>query len=287
MQKVLIVDDEADIRKTLRVLLKKISCEEEEAENGKVALEKIVKEPPDLIPLDIQMPILDGFETCRRLREELGDTDTYVIALTAKSDVHHRVKGLNLGFSVYLSKPFNNSELLVYVRKELEQTLKLRQASIDGLTGLPNREDFKHVFVREIARSQRHNTPLSLVILDLDHFKSINDESGHSAGNEVLVIFADLVQATVRKGDLFLRWGGDEFGFILPNTTSNGAKIMLDSICNAVRRHDFLGLGSGVITASIGITELRTGNNQSNFFKRADNALYKSKNNGRDCASVL
>lgn len=286
-KKILMVDDNPGIRQTLRVMLKQVDCILEEAENGKVALEKIAREQFDLILLDIQMPEMDGFETCRCLREELNDTTTYVIALTAKGDMNDRIKGLNLGFNLYLTKPFESSELLLYVRKGLEHTKKLRRSFIDPLTDLLNREAFNHVFEREIARSQRYNIPLSLVILDLDNFKPVNDDKGHAAGDAILVGLGELVQPKVRKSDLFSRWGGDEFGFILPNTASGDAKTMMDGICVAIREHDFPEVGAGVMTASIGVTELRTGDSQASFFKRADKALYQAKNAGRNCVAVL
>lgn len=277
---ILVVEDEQGARQVLRLILESKGYRVLEAENGQIALEIFEANCPDLVIMDVQMPIVTGFEACRRIRTELDDTSTYVIALTARKEIEEKVTGLDLGVDAYFTKPYNPEELLAQIRVGLKTTETRRNSLIDSLTDLPNRAAFYANLNREIARSKRYSNRLSLAFIDLDKFKPINDKEGHQVGDLVLRELAQCVGKRIRESDFFARIGGDEFVIYLPSTTADGAKAMIKPICTAIKNHPFSKIGQGRISISVGISELRGDDEMEKFLKRADDAVYQAKKKG-------
>ena len=153
-------------------------------------------------------------------------------------------------------------------------------ASIDPLTSIPNRRKFNEVLSYELQRDSRYQKGLSLILCDLDHFKRINDKHGHNIGDEVLKEFTQLVSDNIRKTDVFARWGGEEFALLLPETDINTAFEMADQLRLVIEKHQQLNVGG--YTASFGVTQFIKGDNEIKIISRADKALYKAKENGRN-----
>jgi diguanylate cyclase (GGDEF)-like protein len=160
-----------------------------------------------------------------------------------------------------------------------------RQATIDGLTGVYNRAKFNSMLLTEISRVRRYSEPLSLIMFDMDRFKSINDTFGHQEGDVVLKGVAELVSASVREQDLFARWGGEEFMTLALESELEGTKMLAEKLRKAIEEADF-GL-VGTVTCSFGVTEFKKDDSAESFVKRADDALYKAKDGGRNRVEVL
>ncbi len=159
----------------------------------------------------------------------------------------------------------------------------VKKASYDELTGLYNRYEFQQRVTEEFRRAQRYENPLSLLVLDLDHFKRINDTYGHHQGDEVLKQLSEVIRQNVRDVDIPARWGGEEFVIITPETDWQEAKLLAERIRHAVAHHDF---GVGELTISIGVSGLRSVDTPEDIFKRADAAMYLAKRRGRNCVEV-
>ncbi len=151
----------------------------------------------------------------------------------------------------------------------------------DQLTGLNNRRYFDERFEVELGIAHRYKKHLSLVLIDIDHFKSINDSCGHLVGDQILKEFSRLLRANIRATDLLARWGGEEFILLLPETTAENARVLAEKICAAVSEHSFLGMDQ--VTASFGVTEMNhTKDSTVEAIRRADDALYQAKEEGRN-----
>jgi len=233
--KILTVDDDPEVLSTISFLLKKEGYEVREARDGKEAIKEIHLFKPDLIVLDIMLPILDGYEVLRELRKEYTE-ESYVpvIMLSTREKVEEKVKSLERGADDYLPKPFEPIELLARIQaslriKEREEHLK-KLALIDPLTGLYNRRYLDTRLKEEINSAERYNYPLSLLMLDVDNFKKANDTWGHHFGDEVLKKVAQVLRISTRETDLQFRFGGDEFVILLPHADGNGSKLIKERI---------------------------------------------------------
>jgi diguanylate cyclase (GGDEF)-like protein len=254
---------------------------------------------PDLILLDVVMPGMDGYTVCRALKEDDSTRSIPVIFVTAVEGSEAEARGLDLGAVDYITKPFSAPVVRARVRTHVvlkQQTDLLEHlAFIDGLTGIANRRQFDQQLTREWARMLRENAPLSLLMIDVDHFKSYNDRYGHGAGDECLRrIGRTLADVPKRAGDLVARFGGDEFAVILPNTDAKGALVMARAILAAVNTLKLAPIGSPAadqVTLSLGAatgTPRAIGDIQA-FIQAADLALYRAKTSGRNqiCSEVL
>jgi diguanylate cyclase (GGDEF)-like protein len=164
-------------------------------------------------------------------------------------------------------------------RKRLEQELR-QLATTDSLTGAFNRRYFLDIVGMEISRAQRYNRPLTLVMFDIDHFKRINDTSGHERGDEVLTGMAALVRQRLRHSDVFVRWGGEEFVILAVETSLRQALALAETLLAALRHWSFADIGP--VTASFGVTEYRADDTLDRWLKRADDLMYRAKHKGRD-----
>jgi PleD family two-component response regulator len=207
--KILVVDDEDHIRRILKFQLEKHGYEVVLAENGEVALELVRREGPDLILLDLMMPRIDGFETCRRIRQNFQTSQIPVIILTAKSELPDKIKGLQDGANDYLIKPYSNEELLLRVRNVLEWSLRQKEAN--PLTGLPGNRAIE----KELQARIESKAPFAFLYLDIDNFKPYNDHYGYQKGDDAILFLGDIITEAVNSlggGDDFVgHIGGDDF----------------------------------------------------------------------------
>ena len=256
---------------------------------------------PRLALLDWMMPGLDGVEICRRLRAAPREPYIYVVLLTARTEAGDLVEGMDAGADDYLTKPLRPHELRVRLRAgrriiELqEQLLEARealrvQATHDGLTGLLNRSTVLEVLQNEIARSSREPQPVSVLMMDLDRFKQVNDTRGHLAGDAVLREAAHRMKVCIRRYDSAGRYGGEEFLFVLPGCDLNGAWTEAERIRECIAATPFPIFGDSVaVTCSIGVAS-RDWNSPletSTLLRDADRALYIAKNRGRNQTAAL
>jgi len=295
---ILAVDDNINNIFTLRCLLedefKDIILEE--AINYQEALQKVIMTPPNLILLDVQMPEVDGFELANMLKSDSQTKNIPIIFLTAffKEDEFVQ-RGYDLGAVDYLTKPIEEKRLYNKIHfhikmykqeqqlKEYNLTLK-KQSTTDQLTQLYNRKYFDETIDKEIQRSTRYKTALSMIIADIDFFKKVNDTYGHIAGDHILANFATIIKDSIRSTDMAFRYGGEEFVVLLPNTTAQDAKQVTKKLRTAVNNHEFENPKS--ITCSYGISQYEPEESKEAFFKKADDALYFVKNNGRNNIAI-
>ena len=229
---ILIVDDTVSNLDILSELLKDYDVIE--STNGHEALEIVNDEDVDLILLDIMMPDIDGHEVCQALKNNPKTEDIPIIFITAKTDEESIEKAYNVGGSDYITKPFKTKELLARVKRELkiqklQNELKLL-ASTDPMTQLYNRRHFTQLSNQTIDLAQRNNQNISLIILDIDKFKNINDTYGHQIGDEVIMSLSNILKQNSRKGDIVCRYGGEEFVIMLPNSNLDSAYRVAEDI---------------------------------------------------------
>jgi PleD family two-component response regulator len=225
--RILVVDDEPHIVQILRFTLEKAGYQVFTAENGKVALEKIKELQPNLVILDIMMPIMDGYEVCRKMREDFHMNQIPVIMLSAKGDLPERVKGLEGGANDYLIKPYSNDELLLRVKNVLEWNMKQKEAN--PLTGLPGNTAIE----RELKIRINKKTPYAFLYIDIDNFKGFNDYYGYQKGDEIISFLAGILTKAVEKlgtkEDFVGHIGGDDFVLISdPSRAEFVAKYIID-----------------------------------------------------------
>lgn len=294
--KVLIVEDDPVSRRLLEVFLGKWGYEVKSTHNGIEAWESLHKpDAPSLVISDWMMPGMDGLELCRKIRDMERPEYTYFIIITAKEKVEDVIEGLEAGADDYLVKPFDQEELKYRIKIgeriiELEHRI-LQLATIDSLTGVLNRRAFMERIEVEVHRSNRENLDLSLILVDIDHFKSINDKYGHQVGDRVLQRFAEQLSKPSREYDFVGRYGGEEFVICLPGSNKNQALSVAQRMRKMVEDMKVMlpyGLQSIQITASFGVASFRLGFDDTVdlLTARADEAMYRAKVEGRNRVCV-
>ena len=289
-QKVLVVDDCDMIQALLEEHLSEEPVELLFVGDGPAAVSAALAEQPDLILLDVEMPGTNGFETCRRLKADPSTADIPVVFLTGASTTEERIKGLDLGAVDYITKPFDVAELRARVRAALRtrhlHQLLAKRAMIDGLTGLWNRAYFEISLNKEVSASRRTGTPLSCIMVDVDHFKSINDRYGHPFGDQTLRVVADVISTGRRPNDTVCRYGGEEFAILAAGTDTQGAATLAERVRAAVAACRLIAHGEHVpVTCSFGIAELSTATAPM-LVQCADEALYRAKRAGRNRVEI-
>ncbi len=285
---VLLAEDDPDARALVADLLSE-SYAVATAGDGEEALRLARSQPPDVILMDLFMPRLDGFAALEDLRRDPRTADVPVILLSAQGDDLTKVRGLDLGAADYLVKPFSGRELLARVAKALQQKHQREQfqamAQTDGLTGLPNFRAFRARLEDELRRAARYQTPLALVMLDLDELKRLNDVHGHVAGNQAIAALANVIRQELRSTDFAARYGGDEFVVILPHTEASQARRFAERLRAEVSKTGaHLGLP---IHVSLGVSQLDPRQLDSEaILEAADAALYAAKRAGRDRVAI-
>ena len=295
--KLLVAEDNPVFQSMLRNMLTRWGYDVIIAHDGLKAWELLESaDAPRLAVLDWMMPGIDGVEICRRLRAAPREPYIYVVLLTARTEAGDLVEGMDAGADDYLTKPLKAHELRVRLRAgrriiELqEQLLKAReelrlQATYDSLTGLFNRCYILNTLDGEVARSSRELQPLSVLMLDLDFFKAINDTRGHLAGDAVLREVAVRMKACVRRYDSVGRYGGEEFLMVLPGCDLPGARMQAERIRETIGSVPFAISGESVsVTCCIGVS-CRTRNSLADaatLLREADRRLYQAKSQGRN-----
>ena len=286
---ILVIEDHPDQRDLLAIVLQREGYRVVTAANGLEALEKLKQEKVHIALSDIMMPKMDGFELIKNIRSHPSLKSVYLILITARIQESDRVRGLDLGADDYITKPFSFSELLARVRVgsrvvQYQQHLEY-QTQIDSLTGLFNRRAFEEKIGEEFERATRYRHPLSLLILDIDNFKTINDTYGHHGGDTALVRIAETLREKTRRSDFPSRYGGEEFVLVLPETDQERALQVAGKIIDEIRSCTFGTSNSPfALTVSIGVssTSIKSYPDWRQMLDDADRALYVAKNNGKD-----
>ncbi|MCB0833209.1 MAG: diguanylate cyclase [Bacteroidetes bacterium] len=294
--RVLVVDDDDDGLYILKLLLSKMKYEVHTAKDGEEALYKAEELVPDIILLDVMMPKLNGFEVCKRVKATPEGMYIPIILLTAKSELMSKIEGLDCGADEYLTKPYDMSELTARIRsmlriKQLNDSLRtanrqLEELSVtDELTRLYNRRYINKKLEDEFRRAIRYKRPLTCLMFDADHFKSVNDTHGHKFGDVVLKDISKIIHDTVRLVDICGRFGGEEFIALLPDTDQENAITLAERIRKKIEMHEFRD-GDIMIhrTVSVGVSAVPDDLIKDEFqlVEWADKALYEAKGTGRN-----
>ena len=288
---ILVVEDDSTIQALITAVLA-MNYDVTAVNTGKAALEQALTGHFDLILLDVGLPDLDGFSVCRQIKNDQRGRDIPVIFLTSRNSAQDEVNGLEAGGIDYIAKPINPAILRARVNNHAElkhsRDTLTRLARIDSLTGLPNRRTFDDVLDREWRRLARSNSPLSLILFDVDHFKLYNDTYGHGGGDLCLRQVAEsAITALQRPADMVARYGGEEFAAILPDTGAAGAVAVAEGIregiANLKVEHEKSSTAPHV-TVSIGlVTDVpNLEHSPEILITRADRALYAAKAGGRN-----
>jgi len=290
--KILIAEDEPVSRRLLEVTLSRFGYDVVVTSNGNEALE-VFQGPsiPSLVISDWMMPGMDGLELCRNIREMKKSGYTYFIILTAKGGKGDVIKGLDAGADDFLTKPFNSEELKYRVKIgeriiNLERRI-LKLATTDSLTGVLNRRAFMERMGKEIQRAKREETPISLILMDIDHFKNVNDTYGHQTGDLVLQRVTDQLIDRSRAYDFVGRYGGEEFVICVLSPEGIDPKSIAERMRQNIEAQTIVTDHSDQslhITASFGVGICRPGSEDGldALIKRTDKALYEAKNSGRN-----
>lgn len=299
---VLLVEDNKVQASIIREFLEKNGYDVMLAEDGMSAFKAAKTERVDIILLDRILPDIEGTDICRWLKLDQVTRGIPIIMLTGKDSITDKVVGLEAGADDYLPKPFDENELNARIYAQLRtksQQDELKQknhqledmltrvetlAISDSLTGLFNRRRFEFVLSNEFKRAARYKISLSCLMIDIDHFKKVNDALGHQAGDTVLREISQVIEKCIRDVDIVARWGGEEFVVLSPNTSTENAKVVAVRILNAVAGHTFTGFEERKITVSIGIAGLPDPSldTQEKLVHAADLAMYEAKKKGRN-----
>lgn len=299
-RRVLVTDDEPEIAELVAVRLRNLGHEVAIAHSGREALDKLASSPVDLVFLDFSMPGRNGLEVVDELRA--SDNDAAVVLMTGHGSEELVVEALRRGADDYLRKPFNVGELEAVLERtaarldmrrqntELRRQLEERaafmeqQALTDKLTGLPNRRAFDHHLERLTLAVRRAGSQFAMLMVDIDHFKQINDTHGHAAGDYVLQQLAGILQSRIRVSDVAARVGGEEFAVLLPRALAQDVAGVAEALRAAVEAQKLVWNGQAIpVTISIGIAD---SNCEGSILEASDAALYRAKAHGRNLVMV-
>ncbi|MDX1505048.1 MAG: diguanylate cyclase [Spongiibacter sp.] len=287
---ILIVDDDPITRLALCAAVEEWSFVPVVAGSAEDALRLLSGDtPPHLLIIDWSMPGMSGPELCKKLRERPDGQFFYILMLTGKDGNDAIVEAMESGADDFLSKPFDPRILKVRLGAgsrivRLEQTLN-QLASRDALTQCWNRRMIDELMSSSIAESNRKGTPLTLMVVDIDHFKNVNDTYGHASGDIALKHTVDILNQNLREYDQVGRYGGEEFVVLLPSTDKSSAWGIAERIRSSIQFSPAIISDAETIplTVSIGLAEIRNGNETPlSLFERADKALYTAKQKGRN-----
>jgi diguanylate cyclase (GGDEF)-like protein len=311
LMQILVVDDSPTIRAGLRQQLERMGHAITEANDGAHALVQWRAARPDLVLIDVMMPVMDGYDTARHMRSDSGEDWVPIIFLSSMEDDQDLDRAIEAGGDDYLVKPVSfvvlNAKIRALHRIEVmrrrlmdvsrELAASNRQLEMlsrqDGLTGIANRRYFDAYLATELRRAARTREPLSLILTDVDYFKAYNDNYGHQAGDECLKRVALALQLSCqRPADLAARYGGEEFVLVLPATGAGGADKVAQLLASAIDRlgiphaksqvHSAVTLSQGITTEIAGAESL-----PEHWIEHADQALYQAKQQGRNRAVVF
>ena len=297
---ILLAEDDPVTRMLMTRFLKKAGYEVDAVANGSDALDRMTTRYYPMLVTDWEMPEMDGVALCKAVRNLQLDGYVYALLLTARDAKEHIITGLEAGADDYLIKPVHEPELIARLntgRRILSLEHSLRAANqrnrilsiTDALTGSFNRRYLMEQLPREVERCRRYAYPLSVLMCDIDHFKQINDERGHAAGDDVLQQFAARAQKSIRtNSDWISRYGGEEFVIVLPETSYEGAVAVAEKIRTVIAATAFTTRGGDAhVTASFGVASTGPSGPDlalkvDTLIRLADECLYRSKQEGRD-----
>ena len=299
MPQILVVDDSKTQRVVIRQYLTPLGCEVVLCESGEDALFLVSDQVPDLIILDVEMPGLSGFDTCKALRGLLQEHWVPIIYLTARTEPKDIVEGLSVGGDTYISKPVQEEVLSAIVKAMLRvssiqsELMSANQkldevAHYDVLTQVMNRRGYEDMFNRLWRDHQRKKSPLTIMLMDIDYFKKYNDNYGHIQGDQCLRQVAQTLKSVLKRPiDILARYGGEEFVVLLPGTDQEGAMNVAGRFIKAMQQanlpHEYSDT-QPYVTVSIGLAQVRfDSEDQKKTLERADLALYQAKESGRNC----
>jgi len=288
-QKVLLIDDSPTIHRVVRARIEDLGVDILDAYTGDEGLDSTRHQQPDLILLAVEIGNTSGFALCSLLKQDPATLHIPIIFISGAESTFNKVKAFDLGAVDFVIKPFDPAELRARVRaalktKELMDMLTT-QAQLDGLTGLHNRGYFDKRLMQEMSASRRYGRSVGLLMLDVDHFKRINDELGHPKGDEVLRKLADLVRTVVRESDIACRYGGEEMAIILaessPSDSYHAGLRLIEEIRSSAELIELIGRQ---VTVSIGAACATPDKAMTpdTLIREADKALYCAKQAGRD-----
>ncbi len=300
--RILLVEDSRSQAKVTKDFLENSGYEVNWVEDGKSAIMKVRTQPVDIILLDFVLPDINGNEVCRWLKLNEHTKGIPIIMITSRSGTKNKVSSLEAGADDCLPKPYNEVELNARIyaclrTKALQDELreKNRQlqemltkvetlAVVDSLTGLYNRRHCENALENEFGRTIRYNSPLACLMIDIDHFKKVNDEFGHRTGDTVLREVSQIIRNNAREVDTVARWGGEEFIILLPQTDLKKGELFAQRLVKVISGHQFTGIPGRHITVSIGIASspdpsIDTG---EKLINASDFALYEAKRKGRN-----
>lgn len=300
---VLVVDDSDTLRREILQALQDKSLFDgyHEAMDGLEAFKILLGKKIDLILCDVDMPRMDGFKLVRLVQSRDSLKAIPIILLTGKEDSESKIRGLEMGASDYITKPFDIGELVARVKvhlkiKNLQDQLKQANEVLtaishtDYLTGLYNRRFLEDALEREFHRSRRKGSNLSVLMMDIDHFKKINDTYGHQQGDVVIAKVASIFHSRLRDYDVAARFGGEEFVAVIPEARLAEAVAIAERIRTAIEETTFAGeLVDTLVTASIGLASFPMAgiSTPERLIGEADKALYKAKLKGRNRVEVI
>lgn len=293
---VLVVEDHADIRDLLRLQLEFDGYAVLESETGERALDLLAAQHVDLVVLDAELPAMSGYDVLQVMNGTPVLDQVAVLFLSGRTSTDDIVEAFRLGAHDHVAKPFRGKELRARVAAVLQR--KCRQDDLrrenrlldsasrtDALTGLANRRRLETDLEVMTSVARRHDQPFAVAIVDVDHFKIVNDTYGHSAGDEVLREIAERLRATLRTEDVAGRWGGEEFLLLLPMTDLEGATVVGERLRQRIAGQAVvLGCGASLdVRISVGIA---VGCDLPDLLLRADKALYRAKAGGRNLVAA-
>jgi diguanylate cyclase (GGDEF)-like protein/putative nucleotidyltransferase with HDIG domain len=289
-RKILVIDDSQANLVLLKAHLSSMGLVPLLAENAADGIKIALEQQPDVILLDVMMPEVDGFETCRRLKTDVRTASIPVIFVSAKDQSEDKISGLKLGAIDYVTKPFNRGELqarisIVLQMIELQERLLLL-ANTDELTGLANRRHFFEILEREMLQAKLRGGSIAVMMFDIDHFKNINDAFGHLIGDQILQQFGKILKENIYPLDMAARYGGEEFIVVMPGMPVEIAAQRADKLRLIIDKYRWEAAGESVsVTCSVGISVFDGTNAADSYeiIRKADDALYTAKYRGRNC----
>jgi diguanylate cyclase (GGDEF)-like protein len=294
---ILIVDDEVGVRDSMNEFIEMAGYQSTMASSAEEAINLLQKNNIQVVITDIMLPGMGGLELTKLIKR---DFNSDVIVMTGYSGDYSYEEAINMGASDFVIKPVRLEELLLRLKRVLKERElsqervrmmeKLQRLAItDGLTKLHNSRSFYSQLEVEVDRFNRYKHPLSLLLLDIDHFKQYNDNFGHLEGDKVLVKISQLIRSCLRKLDTAYRYGGEEFTVILPETSCEEAELVAERIRTTIQTEKFKPRNAKElsITISIGTTQYDAEEQLSTFIQRADKAMYLSKQHGRNQVTAL
>ncbi len=290
--KVLIVEDDNN---DLELLIKKLKNEPYElfiADTGEKAFNVLEEQKIDLVILDILLPDIDGFEICKRIRKSEKYSHVPVLFHTTVRTTDEKLIGLEMGASDFLNKAADERELLLRIRNLLHAKKAIdalvKCSIMDALTNVYNKMYFQHRIEDEIKRSTRYKREFCCVIVDIDHFKQLNDRLGYVNGDRILKRIAEILNLNIRGADILCRWGGDKFGWLLPETEMNDSYLAAERLRHFVVISEFGSKDEEIsLTVSCGVSSFKAAQGGTKeIFYQADIALKKAKSEGRNQTRV-